>query len=362
VSVRILYLIGQLGTGGYEHQLCYLLESMDRERYRPGVVVWNASPGKEAATRIRTLGIPVYLLGQGLRPHEKLQYLRRLTRALVPEIVHSYSFYTNFAAWWCTLGAKAIPIGSIRNNFVSERRDAGAVLGSLSARWPAIQICNSFAARRMVEQSRRPFKPTQVHVVRNRIDVNSFSTLSSLPSESIVLAIGRLDHGKRWDRLIKAIALLKSKGVKGSLRLAGDGPLLGELRGQAECLGVGETIEFLGRRNDIRELLTSSTFLAHSAEEEGCPNVVMEAMACGRAVVSTDAGDIPRLVEDGKTGFVVCRGQNQALADRLMTLITDPDLCMRMGEAGRTKAEREFGLQWLAPETLHVYRASGWKA
>ena len=78
------------------------------------------------------------------------------------------------------------------------------------------------------------------------------------------------------------------------MRHAGEGPLLPELAAQARDLGVDRLINFLGVRHDIAELLAGSTFLIHTADEEGCPNVVMEAMACGRAVVATDAGDVPR--------------------------------------------------------------------
>jgi glycosyltransferase involved in cell wall biosynthesis len=86
----------------------------------------------------------------------------------------------------------------------------------------------------------------------------------------------------------------------------------------------------------------------------------MEAMACGRAVVATDAGDVPSLVEDGKTGFVVPRRDEATLLARMVTLITDYDLCQRMGEAGRAKAERQFGLDRFVSETLVAYRVMGW--
>ena len=66
------------------------------------------------------------------------------------------------------------------------------------------------------------------------------------------------------------------------------------------------------------------TFLAHTSDIEGCPNVVMEAMACGRAVVAMDAGDIPSLVEDRKTGFVVRCGDDATFTRRLGELITKP--------------------------------------
>jgi len=88
---------------------------------------------------------------------------------------------------------------------------------------------------------------------------------------------------------------------------------------------------------------------------------VMEAMACGRAVVATDAGDVPRLVDDGLTGFIVKRGDNGMLEERLATLIENRDLCRFMGQAGRTKAEEDFGLCKLMEQTFQAYRATGWK-
>jgi glycosyltransferase involved in cell wall biosynthesis len=84
-------------------------------------------------------------------------------------------------------------------------------------------------------------------------------------------------------------------------------------------------------------------------------------MACGRAVVATDVGDTPSLVEDRKTGFVVPRGDDAALVERMATLIADRELCHRMGQAGRLKAKHEFGLDRLVSETLAAYRDAGWK-
>jgi glycosyltransferase involved in cell wall biosynthesis len=87
----------------------------------------------------------------------------------------------------------------------------------------------------------------------------------------------------------------------------------------------------------------------------------MEAMAAGRAVVATDAGDIPSIVDDGQSGFVVKRGDATKLVERLVTLITNRELCRKMGQAGRPKAAREFGLDRLVSETLGAYRTAGWR-
>jgi glycosyltransferase involved in cell wall biosynthesis len=126
-------------------------------------------------------------------------------------------------------------------------------------------------------------------------------------------------------------------------------------------LHVDHLVRFLGARHDIPDLLVGAAFLVHTADSEGCPNVIMEAMACGRAVVATDAGDIPHLVDDGKTGFVVPREDETALAGRMTTLLENPELCRRMGDAGRARAEQAFGIDRLRSETFAVYRAEGWK-
>ena len=140
------------------------------------------------------------------------------------------------------------------------------------------------------------------------------------------------------------------------------GPLRDSLQELAQTLRVQDRVKFIGHVDDVPELLASATFLAHTSDVEGCPNVVMEAMACGRAVIATDAGDIPTLVEDGKTGFVVERGKDAKFAEQMANLISNRRLCSQMGEAGRLKAEQNFGLNRFVDETIAAYRLAGWRA
>jgi len=360
-SCRLLYLVGQLGTGGMEKQLYDLILAMDRERYEPIVVVWNYSEKEVFVDRIRALGVPLKILPQAVSRAVKLEAFRRLVRDLQPEVVHSFSFWTNFGAWWATLGSKAIPIGSIQQDFITERQAAGMVLGRLSARLPGTQISNSLAAKQTAQQFSWLSRPTRIYVVRNPLDLDRFRPNLLPINGPFILAVGRLNPEKRWDRFLRCIALVADRGLKFSVRLAGDGPLRKDLESQARQLGVDELVRFLGVREDIPALLRDSTFLLHTADAEGCPNVVMEAMGCGRAVVATDAGEVPYLVENGKTGFVVRRGDDAGLARTIEKLIADPELCRRMGEAGRAKAEKEFQLDRFVREMLTAYRAAGWE-
>ena len=361
MSCRLLYLVGQLTPGGLERQLCYLLQAMDRERYQPAVAVWNFSETDVYVPRIRALNVPVYALPYTTSASTKLRAFGRLVRQLKPEVVHSYTFFTNFAAYWGVRGTRAIAVGSVRGNLTRAKKDAGPCLGRLSARWPRYQIYNNASAAEMCRLSYKFFIPKRLFIVHNGLDLKQFHRIPPVVGSKVsIVGIGSLVPVKRWDRLLRAAAELKRSRVDCLIQIAGDGRLRGLLEQQAQELGITDCLEFLGYTENIQDLLANARFLVHTSDSEGCPNVVMEAMACGRAVVATDAGDVPSLVEDGKTGFVVPRRDEATLLARMVTLITDYDLCQRMGEAGRAKAERQFGLDRFVSETLVAYRVMGW--
>lgn len=360
MECRLLYLVGQLRLGGLERQLVYLIRSMDRRRYKPVVAVWGNSEDDHYANDLRALDVPVIRLGESQTRLGKLKALYSLVSTCRPEVIHSYTFYTNIAAWLAAQGTRAIPIGSVRNNFLLDVQEAGNVLGALCGRWPLAQIYNSLNAEREAKRSARIFRPRRIYVVANGIDLNRFSP-GSYQERGYILAVGSMHYRKRWDRLIRVTAQLVLTGLRPTVVHVGSGPLQEELRVMVRNLQIEHLFRFLGARNDISDLLAKAMFLVHTAEEEGCPNVIMEAMACGRAVVATDAGDVPNLVVDGKTGFVVPRGDETALAKRIANLLEDQELSRQMGDAGRLRAEHAFGLDRLLSETFAAYRAEGWE-
>lgn len=362
MGCRLLYLVGRLHTGGLERQLYYLLQSMDRRQYEPAVAVWNYAEEDFHIPPIRALGVPIHSLAGYSSSIEKMKAFRQLVQQLQPQAVHSYSFYTNIAAAWATWGTRAVALGSVRNDFNWEKQHAGPWLGRLCARWPRTQICNSAAAATSGRSSRSPFVPRHLPVVRNGLDLQRFRHCPLPVDEPVnLLGVGYLLPAKRWDRLLVATRELKRKQHAFTLRIAGDGPLHATLQRQAQDLGVSDCVTFLGHVDDVASLMAEATFVVHTADNEGCPNAVMEAMACGRAVVATDSGDIPFLIQEGKTGFVVRRSDEATLVERLEALIANRDLCGRMGEAGRVKAEQEFGLDRFVEKTFSAYRAAGWQ-
>jgi glycosyltransferase involved in cell wall biosynthesis len=359
---RFLYVVGQLGLGGLERQLCYLLSNLNRDRYRPALVAWNFDPSEKYFRDIEDLNIPIYGLPEA-SPLSKLYACRALARKLRPEVIHSYGFHTNFASYYAAQGIAAVPIGSLRGDFARDKSEGGIIRGILNARWPHWHISNSLTTANQARQYSGYFVPPKVLVVRNGLDLNRFSGSNGAAGiRNYVAAVGSLFPVKRWDRLLKAVQRITSiTQTEIDMRIAGDGPLRAPLKRLAQDLGISGAIKFVGPIQDMPTFLRQARFLVHSSESEGCPNAIMEAMACGLPVIAMEAGDIPHLIEEGKNGFVVAQDDIDIFADRIIQLLHDGALCRSFGQAARAKAVREFGLERLVSETLCAYRTAGWQ-
>lgn len=361
-ACRILYIVGQLSSGGLERQLYYLLRAMDRERYRPGVVVWRDHGTDGYVSDVRSLGIPLYFFERNWSPMSKIMALRRMMRTMRPEVVHSFSFYTNYAAHLASLCMPSLAIGSLRSDIRVDRRRVGTAVGLLSARWPSNQVSNNLSTADYVRESWSPFVPKRVHVVRNAVDLTTFRDCGRINHGRVtIVGIGSLLPIKRWDRVLQAAKELKSLGYEFHVRIAGQGPLRNSLERQAQTLQVSEQVEFVGHVSDIPKFISEGSFLIHTSDTEGCPNAVMESMACGRAVIATRVGDVHHLVDDEQTGFIVDRDDHRSLVTCMATLIRDQPLCVELGLRARSKAERDFAMSRLAEDMLAAYRAAGWK-
>ena len=136
---------------------------------------------------------------------------------------------------------------------------------------------------------------------------------------------------------------------------AGEGPLADRCRAVAKARGLDENVRWLGRLDDVGPLLHRMDLLALSARWEGMPNVVLEAMACGKPVVATRAGGTPEVVCDGETGFLAPVGDADSLAARIMELLSDAALRERMGKAGLKRVKEHFSVEKMVAANEALY-------
>ena len=197
----------------------------------------------------------------------------------------------------------------------------------------------------------------KVALVYHGIDIERFPPAparaarrgDALSSPVHILAVGRAVAKKGLDTLIHALALLPPD-FHWHFTHIGDGPLQRQLVELARSLGVADRCRFAGAlpQQEVRAAYREADLFAlpcridASGDRDGLPNVIVEALSQGLAVISTPVSGIPELVEDGVNGCVVPAEQPQALADALLALGRDPERRERLGAAGQQRVHAQF--------------------
>ncbi len=148
---------------------------------------------------------------------------------------------------------------------------------------------------------------------------------------------------------------MRTRVPEAELHVVGDGPLRGSAERLAGELGLGESVRFLGHREDVPELLAHAECALLASDYEGCPLSVVEAMAASVPVVATAAGGTAELVTPGRTGTLAPRGDADALAAALEDVLADPARAAELGAEGRRNAEADLSLERMVERLVGLY-------
>ena len=178
-----------------------------------------------------------------------------------------------------------------------------------------------------------------------------------------IVSVGRLVEKKGFPDLLRACSVLRDGSTPFRLRIFGDGPLRGDLTALRDELELREEVELVGERDgeDVlrayqrADLFALTPVVTADGDRDGVPNVVVEAMACGLPVVTTDAGGITEIVEHGINGLVAQPGDVPAIARHLAELIGDASRRRTLGAAGRRSVEEGFDVRSAADQLARVF-------
>ncbi|HDR1022970.1 TPA: glycosyltransferase family 4 protein [Pasteurella multocida] len=186
--------------------------------------------------------------------------------------------------------------------------------------------------------------------IYNGMDLRKFPYQPFSQNNRHILSVGRLVAKKGFSVLLDALALLKQRGVSMRCTLVGDGGLRGQLLEQIERLNIQDVIDMVGPmpQPEIIKFMKSANMMiapsviSEDGDRDGLPTVLLESMALGTPVISTQVAGIPELVQDGVTGLCVPPNDPEALADAIERLLDDPELCKTLSLNSRALIEREY--------------------
>jgi glycosyltransferase involved in cell wall biosynthesis len=178
--------------------------------------------------------------------------------------------------------------------------------------------------------------------IEDKSRVIAYDFQKDFGNKRVILSAGRLAEQKGYGYFLQAAQKLLSKRDDLVFVIAGKGKLEADLKKLANDLGIQDSVRFLGFIEDLDPYIKGCDLFVLASIFEGMPNVVMEAMALGKAVVATDVNGARELMLDGSTGTIVPPRDPAALAAAISVLIDDRELCEDFGVAGLARVKKEF--------------------
>lgn len=196
--------------------------------------------------------------------------------------------------------------------------------------------------------------------VKNVLVIPNFVRFTPGPSSSLtskrIVAAGRLSWEKDFSSLIRAFRMVAARHPDWRLDIYGNGSERNALLKELQNLGLEQVVSIHDTVSNIEKEFCNSSLLVSTSKYEGFGMVLVEAMACGLPVVSYDCPYGPKsIISDGKDGYLVKAGDEQALADCICTTIENPDLRIKMGHAAQISARERFSIDRIMSSWLSLF-------
>ncbi|MEP7016117.1 MAG: glycosyltransferase [Verrucomicrobiota bacterium] len=353
--MKIVYVIDSLQRHGTQRFLTHLARGLSEFGYEQTIIALNSVSDSSVVSdllsthcEVRFIGKFALLLG-GLGWWRLVYILRRSN----PDIVLTMLDFAD------TLGRPAAKIAGCRTIVTSIRARNLAKprwrrwIDRKTVRWAQKVIFNSEYVVTFGRE-KEGVRAEQVAVIHNGVEDlherNAFfrddyrSKLSIGAETQLLGAVGRLVRQKNLALLLRAAAKL-STAKQWKLLVVGDGPEKNRLRSLSHDLGLDDRLIWLGQRIDVGGWMAAMDLFVHTADFEGMPNAVMEAMSMGLPVVASAADGNRELIRHGISGYLVAPGDADAFAKRIDEIIEDRDLARRLGEQAQRDILERFGLR-----------------
>jgi glycosyltransferase involved in cell wall biosynthesis len=353
MSVGVLHVCDKFGVRGSSIHGVSRLFSWWFPRYDPArfaVSLCGLKHPEPASEWLGAQGIPVHHLGRGRFDPRIVADIARLARRLDARILHVHGYA---AADFGRLAARAAGAKLVlHEHFADPRMPAYQALADRLLRHRTDgAIAVSRSTREFLVHER--FVPEdRVRLIWNGAPLDEFAPappdrarrvrheLGFSDDVLVIGSIGRLNAQKGHRFLVEAAVRLLPSRPRARVLIAGDGDLMADLRQQATALGIADRVVFAGHRTDVPDLLGALDVFCISSLYEGTPLALFEAMAAGKAIVSTSVDGCREVLEDGVTGVLVPPADAAALASGLDRVLGDAALREGLGRQALAASRR----------------------
>jgi glycosyltransferase involved in cell wall biosynthesis len=358
--IRVLELRSVRGTGGGPEKTI-LFGAARSDPARVSVTVCYIRDTRDdifaIGERARALGLDyVEVMERGSFDPSIWAPLRRLVAERNIDIIHGHDYKTDLLTWLLAKRTRRVALSTAHGwagLSPREQRIYYPANKRLLARFPRVIAVSS---RIRDELLRHGADPERVSVVLNGIDPTRYrrdearvsqarSAVGLRPSDIALVTVGRLEAVKRFDLLIQAFSDVHRARPDCRLFIAGEGSERQALEVERDRHNLGEHCVFLGHIGDPTDLYHAADLFVQSADSEGTPNAVLEAMAFGVPVVATDAGGTREVLRDAIDGIIVPTGRVETLAAALRMVLANPMEARMRVKSARHRIETDLAFE-----------------
>jgi glycosyltransferase involved in cell wall biosynthesis len=367
---NILQIVHGFLEGGSERQMIQMSALLHESRdYQ--VHVASLSTGGVLRPEIERLQVPVIDFPlTSFYDANMVRQMRRFVSYLKEhqiKIVHSHDFYSNI------FGMSGSVLAGVRGRIASKRETTGTRTRAQTT----IELCAFRLAQAIVANAeavkaqliRQGVSRDKVAIIYNGIDLSRFHlngsanqglqrlNLAKIQGRPVITMVANFEYRiKDHPMLLRAARRVKGEIPEVVFVIAGDGVFRQETEKLAEEFELKDTCLFIGRCASVPDLLAASDICVLTSQAEGFSNSILEYMAAGRAVVSTDVGGASEAIVEGETGHLVKAGDDRAMAERLISLLQDSDRRRAMGLKARRLVEQRFSRESRLANTSALYQ------
>lgn len=347
---HVLHLIQSLDSGGCEHMLLRILPLLTEEFQHSIITLHNLG---ELAPQFREKGIAVTTLGQR-NLLDVLSYQRLLTevKQYSPDVIITYLFHADLVGRLFLARKVSVPIIPFLRTTYNHPKYFIARLFAKSTR-SLVQryLANSEAVKQFYTQHIGVL-PERITVIPNGIDIERFrqltpsselrQSLGLTKNDMVIISVANLHPNKGHRFLLEALNTCRDLPIK--LLVVGDGKERRALEEQVTTLNLRKQVMFLGKRHDVPDLLALSHIFVLPTLFEGQSNAILEAMAMGLPVITTDIPENRELIHDQENGWLVPPKTVSPLAEALRTLAQTEPLRTKLGTQAHLTIQNQFSL------------------
>lgn len=365
---RILHIRDSGGLFGGESVILTLAKNIDRSLFHMKLLCMRRPDGRSEPfiAAARETGIDVDILDvRGRFDHRAISNLRSYLKKNRIELIHTHDFKSDFYGLIsaCSLDIRKISTahGSTRDSLLKRLYllfDEQIVYRCFDR---IIAVSEDLRAR----LSSKLIPRDRIELIQNGVDMDLLDRrdggsdvdieLPAEPETKVFAVIGRLYPDKGHALFLEAFAQLARDHKDVFCVIVGDGPERESINKRIKASGLGRKAFCCGAVRDIKRIYDSTDYLVIPSLTEGLPYVLLEAMGSGIPVLATSVGDIPLLIRDGHTGFLVPPGDIESLARGMEDLVSMPEQAHLMAERGRRLVEDHYLAAGMVKKTEALY-------